>query len=119
MANAQRGEVSLRAGGGTYRLAYTTNAMCELEDATGEPLGRIVDRLNDPANPPGVKTLRLLLWAALIEHQDGLTVKDAGGICDAIGMAEVGDLIGQALGAAFPDSTGAAEKPKASKKSAG
>lgn len=114
MANPHRGEVTLEAGGATYRLAYTTNAMCELEDATGEPLARIVDRLNDPANPPGVKTLRLLLWAALIEHQDGMTVKDAGGICDAIGMTEVGDVIGRALAAAFPEPT-ASGKPKASK----
>jgi hypothetical protein len=104
MANTQRGHVTLEADGETYRLAFTTNAMCELEDAAGQPLGRIVESLNDPDNPPGMKTLRLLLWAALIEHHDGLTVKDAGGICDAIGMAKVGDVIGQALSAAFPDS---------------
>ncbi|WP_439150831.1 GTA-gp10 family protein [Sulfitobacter sp.] len=118
MANAQKGEITLEAGGETYRLAYTTNAMCELEDATGEALGKIVDKLNDPSNPPGVKTLRLLLWAALIEHQEEMTVKQAGGICDEIGMARVGEVIGEALTAAFPESSGG--KPKASKqKSAG
>jgi len=105
MANAVKGEVTLEAGGETYRLSYTTNAMCELEDATGEPLGKIVERLSDDANPPGIKTLRLLLWGALIEHQEDITVKQAGGICDAIGMAAVGDVIGKALQAAFPDAT--------------
>jgi hypothetical protein len=118
MANVHKGEVTMEAGGETYRLAYTTNAMCELEDATGESLGKIVDRLNDPANPPGVKTLRLLLWAALIEHQEDMTVKGAGGICDLIGMASVGEVIGKALQAAFPDAS--AGKQTASKlKSAG
>lgn len=123
MANAQKGEVTLQAGGETYRLAYTTNAMCELEDAAGEPLGRIVDKLSDKENPPGLSTLRLLLWAALIEHQEDMTVKGAGRICDEIGMDVVGGVISQTLAAAFPEATEATEaasgKLRASKKSAG
>ena len=114
MANAVKGEVTLEAGGETYRLAYTTNAMCELEDATGEPLGKIVEQLGDDANPPGVKTLRLLLWGALIEHQEDMTIKQTGRICDDIGMSAVGDVIGKALQAAFPDAASSG-KTQASK----
>lgn len=115
MANAQKGEVTLEAGGETYRLQFTTNAMCELEDATGKTINEVVAELSDADNPPGMKTMRVLLWAAMVEHREGVTIRDAGVICDEIGVGNVGELIGDAFQAAFPDGDGSAGKKKASK----
>lgn len=115
MANPHKGEVTLQAGGETYRLRFTTNAMCELEDATGKTISEIVADLSDEKTPPGLRTMRVLLWAALIEHQEGTTVKDAGKICDEVGMASIGALIGKAIQQAFPDVDEDAGKTKASK----
>lgn len=115
MANAQKGEVTLEAGGETYRLQYTTNAMCELEDAAGKTINDLVAELGDEANPPGIKSMRVLLWAALVEHQEAITVKETGKIIDAIGIASVGSLIGESFKAAFPDGDEGEGKSKASK----
>jgi hypothetical protein len=115
MANAQKGEVALEAGGETYRLQFTTNAMCELEEATGQSINLIIADLSDIDNPPGIRTMRVLLWAALTEHHSTLNLKDAGRICDEIGIAGVGEVIGKAFQAAFPDGDDDAGKKEASK----
>ena len=115
MANRERGTVTIAAGGKDYLLQFTTNAMCELEDATGKSITAVVAELSDEANPPGMKLLRTLLWAGLTEHQAGIDIKDAGAICDDIGMDKLGGVIGDALQAAFPEQDGKSGKAKASK----
>lgn len=118
MANAAKGEVTITAGGETYRLAFTTNAMCEVEDATGKSINAVLAEMSNPERV-GIRELRLLLWASLTEHHPDITIRDAGRICDEIGAGGVGDLIGRAVEQAFPPAEPTAGKPKASRKSTG
>lgn len=118
MANAAKGEVTIAAGGETYRLAFTTNAMCEVEGATGKSINTTLAEMSNPEKV-GIRDLRLLLWASLIEHHPDITIRDAGRICDELGAQAVGDVIGRVVEIAFPPADPDAGKPKASRKSTG
>ncbi|MBQ2263266.1 MAG: hypothetical protein II336_18130 [Loktanella sp.] len=118
MANAQRGEVSLQAGGETYRLAFTTNSICELEDAVGVSITVFNKRFLVKPEEVKLFDLRLLLWGAMLEHHDGATIKDAGRLIDNVGFAQAAQDAMKALELYFPDPVegkSAAGKPKVSK----
>jgi hypothetical protein len=68
---------TIEAGGKNYRLAYTTNALCQLEDKVdGTALaGMAVKKVNS--------FLRYMFWAALLQHQPETTLETAGDIADA------------------------------------
>ena len=71
MANPHRGEVTLDTSERTYKLSFSVNALCELEDALGKSVMEVVDELNATSDGPArisMKTLRVLIWAALIDH---------------------------------------------------
>ena len=59
-------------GGREYKVRYTVNSLCALEDRAGMPIDRLMDRQ--------FSATRLLLWAALAEEQPELTVRDAGAL---------------------------------------
>jgi len=61
-------------GGQGYRLRYTVNAMCEIEEKAGVPLDALLKNQFSAA--------RLLLWGGLIELQPGVTRAEAGRILD-------------------------------------
>lgn len=67
---------TIEAGGKSYRLAYTTNALCQLEDkADGVALANMaVRKVNS--------FIRYMFWAALIQHRPKTTVEEAGSIAD-------------------------------------
>lgn len=90
MANRERGEVPLEAGGKTYTLRLSHNALCELEALLSTPerpvsyqevLARILVRSR-------MVEFRALMWAALREFHPEMTVKDAGELIDAAGGPE-------------------------------
>lgn len=58
--------------GREYRLRYSVNSLCELEDRAGMPIDRLMNRQ--------FSATRLLLWAGLSECQPELTVRDVGAI---------------------------------------
>ena len=56
-----------------YELEYTINSVCDLEELTGKDLG-------DSLAAGGFASLRAMLWCGLVEHKQGLTVRDAGNL---------------------------------------
>lgn len=68
---------TIEAGGKSYRLAFTTNALCQLEDKVdGVTLANMaVQKVNN--------FLRYMFWAALISYRPKTTLADAGNIADA------------------------------------
>lgn len=58
--------------GRPFRLRFTVNSLCALEDRAGMPLDRLMDRQ--------FSATRLLLWAGLAEEQPELTVRDVGAL---------------------------------------
>ncbi len=101
MANRERGQVTLKATDKDYRLSFSINAMCELEDHFGEPITMIADRMKDAAKV-NAKTFRVLLWAALLDNQPDITLGEAGAIRAPGGVNEIIGKIGEAFQAAFP-----------------
>lgn len=89
MANRERGELALVAGGRTYTLQLTTNSCCEVEDFTN---GRTSDDLIAGINQGSFKDARLLLWVALRTHHPDLATDDPD--C----LEAIGELIDAAGG---------------------
>ena len=102
MANPHRGEVAFKAGDADYTLVYSTNAICELEEALGKGLNAIV------ADMERLSTVRALLWAGLRARQPDTTMVKAGEIIDLCGVAAATEAIGRALNAAFQRTEGKA-----------
>ncbi|MCV3209603.1 gene transfer agent family protein [Mesorhizobium sp. YC-39] len=96
MSNPHRGTVTFEADGAAYTLKFSTNALIELEEALGTGIEKVGSMLADP-NAAKLKTLRLVFWAALTDHHEGMTVKTAGDLIDAIGVAEAGRLVSEAF----------------------
>lgn len=113
MANAVRGQVSLKAGDTIYTLCLSANAMCSLEEHAGRDIGEIASSLNDK----GVSMLlvRSLVWAALQDHHPDVDIKGAGHIITEAGMPACMEAIGVAFQRAFPDAEANADAnpPKA------
>ena len=105
MSNPHRGEVALVVGDQTYKLAYTINSVCELEEQLGQSLEQIVSGMGR------LKVMRAVLWAGLLEHHKFDDPKAVGPIMDAAGVPAVVDAVNKAIAAAFPPpEAGAARK---------
>lgn len=102
MANPHRGSVALQAGDRAYTLSFSVNALCELEDALEQPVAQIANALNDP-DTVRLTTVRALVWAALRDHHEDVTLKGAGEIITDAGMPACMEAIGKAFKLAFPE----------------
>lgn len=115
MANAERGEVDLVAGGKIYTLRLSINAVAEVENYMfgDDPDKGINDLVAMIKNPKGFKigVWRTLLWGALREFH-GCSMEQAGEIMGEAGVNVVVEKIGEAMAAAFPEAKGAAENPQ-------
>lgn len=111
MANPHRGQVSLQAGDTTYKLCFSANALCELEDATGETVTEVAGKLNGQG--ASMKMLRTLVWAALQDEHSDIDLKGAGRVITDAGMAATMEAIGKAFEMAFPASEGSEHPTKA------
>lgn len=112
MANKHRGEVSLQALGQTWKLRFSTNSLCELEEQAGEPLQSLAGKMDNPETAR-IGTLRAILWAGLLDNHEGITLRQAGDIIDDLGTADAGAKIGEAFQLAFPEADGKANPPRA------
>lgn len=101
MANAVRGQVSLKAGDTIYTLCLSANAMCSLEEHTGRDIGDIASSLN--GNGVSMIMVRSLVWAALQDHHPDIDIKGAGRVITEAGMPACMEAIGVAFQRAFPD----------------
>jgi hypothetical protein len=90
--------IPIEAGGKAYRLAYTTNAICALEEKSGLGISELTAGMGDGK----LTRVRLLFWGALVEHHPETTLQDAGRIIDAVGFAAAAPLIGRVLAHSFP-----------------
>lgn len=110
MANKFKGEVALQAGDKTYILDLSFNAMCHLEDHFDKGIIEIGQMLADMQSDPSklrAKTIRAVLWGAMIEHQPQVTEKEAGQVVSTVGFAKVFKALTDALLAANPDASDA------------
>lgn len=102
MANPHRGEVTLKVGDLDYKLSFSINAICELEDALDMPVAKIAERLQDQENMR-MSMVRTVIWAGLRDHHEELTLKEAGMIASEAGVREAMEAIGAAFAQAFPE----------------
>jgi hypothetical protein len=108
MANPHRGEVSFEAEGRTYTMVFNTNTICELEEETGQTIQALGGQL---ANP-GMRLVRQIVWAGLRKYHPGLSMAEAGDVIDAVGAAQIGEIIGRAFTLAFPEAPGKSSSPR-------
>lgn len=102
MANRHRGEAAVTIGGAEYRFVFTINAICEVEGAERLPIGMVMEKLQRGF----VSTICILVWAGLREHHPEVTVAAARDITvdliAEVGAVRAGEIIGDAVAAAFP-----------------
>ncbi len=111
MANPNRGGVSARSGDDEWTFSFSINALCELEDLLDRPVAQIVATLGDPENMR-ITDVRAMVWAALIDHNEGMSLKEAGNVASKIGTMNCLEKVGKALEIAFPT---AKKNPRAAK----
>lgn len=113
MANPQRGGVSFEASGKTWTMKIGTNAMCEIEEATGKAIAE-VGRLLGNEQTASMKLLRAVFWGSLQDHHEGISLKECSDMMDEVGVDVIGQKIGEAFQAAFPQAkAGGSRPPKA------
>ncbi len=119
MSNPHRGEVDLKAGKEKYTLHFSINAICELEEAAGVSFSEFLDQ----GEGLGLRGMRLLVWAGLLDKHEDVTLKMAGDIAQKAGIVVATEKAMEAFLAAFPDADGEAESlknpPKAKAKQTG
>jgi len=91
MANRERGELTLVAGGTRYVLRLTTNSCCELEAFAD---GRTSDDVIAGVNRGSFRDARLLLWMALRDQHPDVATDDPA--C----LDTIGSIIDEAGGRA-------------------
>lgn len=72
--------------GTVYRFVFGSNAICRMEEHTGEYYAAMLEQLRSPSCR--AKYARAWVWACL-QDQPGLTIEQAGDILDDIGGAGV------------------------------
>lgn len=97
--NRTKGTVIFDAGGQTYTLVFSTNALCILETNLGDSIWSAFD---DPGKMR-ISTMRTVFWAGLQEHHPQLDKAGVGRLMDELGMPAVLVLIMDAVAKAFPE----------------
>ena len=131
MANINKGEVSVSVDEKTYTLVFSANGMCEVEDHLKRPwldIALEIDGWREGFPKDGkpsveqiigmgrrVKTslLRALIWGALREHHDEMSIKDAGRLMDRLDPATGGalGLVADLFRRSSPDDAGGGGNP--------
>lgn len=103
MPNPHKGEVSFDAGGKSYTLSFSVDAICKLEGACdGRGIVALSDELSDMQRV-SMTLLRKVMWAGLQEHHSDIDLKAAGELIVAAGgMIVAVGIIGKAFMLAFP-----------------
>ena len=93
MANAKRGERTIRSKTESFRLAFTTNAIAQAEEKLGYGIG--VPMQNYMSGAFSMRETQALLWAGLLKYHgdEGLSTEDAGDILDDV-LAHTQDIGG-------------------------
>ena len=101
-ANPQRGQMGVEVDGRTLTFAFTTNALCAIEDEFDlADITGLEKVLNDS---PSLRTIRKLFRIGLTDLHPEMTDVEAGEIMDAVGGLEPSlELIMRAVEQAFPE----------------
>lgn len=110
MANPQKGEVEFDAGGQKWTLAFSVNALCELEDELGMGVNEIAEQMGD-VKKMRIKFMRAVLWAGLRDHHPEIDLKTAGELIRELSFAKSMETIGQGFALAFPQPEGKGADP--------
>ncbi len=97
--NPHKGEIDFQVGNRSYKIIFTTNAICQMETELGMSMMKIGSKM--ATGDVALNDLRVMLWAGLSEFHPEITIKNAGEIIDYLGFQESGNLISQASQAAF------------------
>lgn len=110
MANEYKGEVGFTSKGAEYKLSFSANALCELEDVLKKDAGEI-ERMF--VNPVGVRLsdLRIVFWQGLCDHHEGITLEQTKDILKGLSPGKMGELIGLAFLASMKDDGAAGDAP--------
>lgn len=113
MANPVRGEVAFEVEGQGYVLLLDFNALCDLEG--------VVPGLMDGATVNMTPTaIRAVFHAGLQDRHAGLSLREAGGLIQALGVERAAELVKAAFEASFPKAGGeGAKRPRKGQPKAG
>lgn len=98
-----RSERRVQLGGRRRVIRYDFNALCDLEETLGVSG---VEALNVKLSEFGFGTIRAFTWAGLLHEEPDVTVREVGVWLSALGakgLEQIGQAVGHALAAAFPD----------------
>lgn len=106
-ANVARGHLGFEVGGKTYTFAFSTNALCAVEDhfnlTSIDELDKVIGA------KPSLRQIRTLFRIGLTDADPNMTDDEAGKIMDAVGGLEPSaQLVMKALTNAFPEAAGSA-----------
>lgn len=111
MANPHKGEVLLQAGGTTYTLQLSINAIAEIEGLLDIGFSELVSRLG-AGEHFRLGTLRVVVWGALRKHHKGLSLDDAGEIVGEAGIGATTEAISRSIALGFPEFAAGSENPQ-------
>jgi len=118
--NTHRGQLGFEVDDQKWVFAFTTNALCAVEEAFG--LDDISQLENVLSAKPSLRTIRTLFRIGLTDCHPEMTDHEAGGIMEAVGGLEHAlELIMRAVETAFPGAAkdGAADPRQAAPKTTG
>lgn len=93
----QQVETIILKDGNEYRIEFTLNALCELEDIFGD-----ITEVYKIFNNFNLKSLRGLLYCGLVEHHPDITVRKAGSLFDTAVLNDIVEALTKAFEKAFP-----------------
>lgn len=101
---------SIELGGRTRQLRFDLNALAELEDKLGRPVGEL------GAVVASVKTIRAMVWAALLHAEPELTEREVGSWISGENFAAVTERTVEALAQAFGSTNGGPPRARRGKR---
>lgn len=115
--NPQRGQLGFEVENERWTFAFTTNALCVVEEEFGlEDISQLETVLG---GKPSLRTIRKLFRIGLTDCHPSMTDHEAGAIMEAVGGLEPSlELIMRAVETAFPEAAqgGAKNPPRAAPK---
>lgn len=93
----QQYEVLTLKDGNDYKIEFTLNALCEIEEIFGD-----IQEVYKIFNNFNLKALRGILYCGLIEHQPDITERLTGSLFDMASMNATVEVLTKAFTKAFP-----------------
>ncbi len=109
--NPHRGRLGFEVGEQAFTFAFSTNALCEVEEAF--ELTDITQLESVLGEKPSLRTIRTLFRIGLTDCHPQMSDREAGALMEEVGGLEPSlELIMRAINVAFPEATpGGTENP--------